>query len=123
MASSQNRQRKQLEKKKKKRNEKHQQLVVRPNAGLADQLLARSKAPVHECFVSANLQAHGIGQVLISRRSASGEIALGVVEGMNTKAKVALRKSYGFKTTEVYKTVLYHELAKLPEHELAHQFC
>ncbi len=42
---------------------------------------------------------------------------------MNTKAKVALRKSYGFKTDEVYETVLYHELGRLPEHKLAHQFC
>jgi len=37
---------------------------------------------------------------------------------MNTKAKVALRKPYGFKTDEVYETVLYHELARLPEHDL-----
>ena len=54
---------------------------------------------------------------------AKGELSSGSVEGMNTKAKVALRKSYGFKTDEVYETVLYHELGRLPEHELAHQFC
>jgi len=54
---------------------------------------------------------------------AKGEISSGSVEGMNTKAKVALRKGYGFKTFEVYETVLYHELGKLPEHKLAHQFC
>lgn len=42
---------------------------------------------------------------------------------MNTKAKVALGKSYGFKTYEVYETVLYHELAKLPRPDIAHRFC
>lgn len=48
------------------------------NAGLAEQLLARSKAPIHECCVSANLEEQGLGQVVISRRTASGEIAVGV---------------------------------------------
>ena len=51
------------------------------------------------------------------------EISSGSVEGMNTKAKVALRKSYGFKTFEVYETVLYHELGRLPEPDIAHRFC
>ncbi len=62
-------------------------------------------------------------ELLLNWFVAKGEISSGSVEGMNTKAKVALRKSYGFKTFEVYETVLYHELAKLPEHQLAHQFC
>ena len=42
---------------------------------------------------------------------------------MNAKAEIVLRKSYGFKIFEVYQTVLYHELAKLPEPEIAHRFC
>ncbi len=62
-------------------------------------------------------------ELLLNGFVAKGEISSGSVEGMNTKAKVALRKSYGFKTFEVYETVLYHELAKLPEHQLAYQFC
>ncbi len=62
-------------------------------------------------------------ELLLNWFVAKGEISSGSVEGMNTKAKVALRKSYGFKTFDVYETVLYHELGKLPEHELAHQFC
>ncbi len=61
--------------------------------------------------------------LLLNWFHAKGEISSGSVEGMNTKAKVALRKSYGFKTFEVYETVLYHELARLPEHEIAHRFC
>lgn len=62
-------------------------------------------------------------ELLLNWFHAKGEISSGSVEGMNTKAKVALRKSYGFKTFEVYETVLYHELAKLPVHEIAHRFC
>ena len=61
--------------------------------------------------------------LLLNWFRAKGEISSGSVEGMNTKAKVALRKSYGFKTFEVYQTVLYHELGKLPEPDIAHRFC
>jgi len=78
MASSEARRRKQLEKKKKKRGDKRHQIVVRRNAGLADQLLARSKAPVLECLISNDLKDEGLGEVVIARRSASGEIALGL---------------------------------------------
>jgi len=62
-------------------------------------------------------------ELLLNWFKAHGEISNGAVEGLNNKAKVALRKSYGFKSDEVYETVLYHELGKLPEHELAHRFC
>ena len=62
-------------------------------------------------------------ELLLNWFRAKGEISSGSVEGTNTKAKVALRKSYGFKTFEVYKTVLYHELGKLPEPDIAHRFC
>jgi transposase len=62
-------------------------------------------------------------ELLLNWFAAKGEISNSSVEGMNTKAKVALRKSYGFKSDEVYQTVLYHELGRLPQHELAHQFC
>jgi len=62
-------------------------------------------------------------ELLLNWFEARGEISNGAVEGLNNKAKVALRKSYGFKTEEVYETVLYHELGKLPEHKLAHRFC
>ncbi len=54
---------------------------------------------------------------------AKGEISSGIVEAMNAKAQVALRKSHGFKTYNVYQTVLYHELGKLPEPDFAHRFC
>ena len=76
-------------------------------------------APMKE--MAGTLRRHRA--LLLNWFAAKGGLSNSSIEGMNTKAKVALRKSYGFKTIEVYKTVLYHELAKLPEHELAHQFC
>jgi transposase len=45
-----------------------------------------------------------------------------VVEGLNNKAKVAMRKSYGFRTYRVLGLALYHSLAKLPEPESTHDF-
>jgi transposase len=50
-------------------------------------------------------------------------LSSGPVEGMNNKAKVAMRKAYGFKEYEVLKLALYHQLGDLPEPELTHRFC
>ena len=46
----------------------------------------------------------------------------GAVEGMNNKAKIALRKAYGFRSYKSYELALYHTLADLPQHSLAHRF-
>jgi len=46
----------------------------------------------------------------------------GVIEGLNNKAKVTMRKSYGFRTFRVLELALYHSLGKLPEPELTHEF-
>jgi hypothetical protein len=45
-----------------------------------------------------------------------------VVEALNKKAKVTMRKSYGFRTCRVLELVLYHSLGKLPEPELTRDF-
>jgi transposase len=49
-------------------------------------------------------------------------ISSGVVEGLNNKAKVTMRKSYGFRTYRVLELALYHSLGKLPEPELTRDF-
>jgi transposase len=46
----------------------------------------------------------------------------GVVEGLNNKAKVTMRKSYGFRTFRALELALYHSLGKLPEPESTHDF-
>ena len=49
-------------------------------------------------------------------------ISSGVVEDLNNKAKVTMRKSYGFRTYRVLELAVYHSLGKLPEPELTHRF-
>jgi len=53
---------------------------------------------------------------------AQKEFSSGVIEGLNNKAKVTMRKSYGFRTFRVLELALYHSLGKLPEPELTHEF-
>ena len=46
----------------------------------------------------------------------------GIVEGLNNKIKVTMRKSYGFRSYKYAEIALYHALGKLPEPELTHKF-
>ena len=47
-------------------------------------------------------------------------ISSGVVEGLNNKAKVTMRKSCGFRTYRVLELALYHSLGKLLEPKSTH---
>ena len=49
-------------------------------------------------------------------------LSSGVVEGLNNKAKVTMRKSYGFRTFRCLELALYHSLGKLPEPEASIRF-
>src|SRR6056297_4064841 len=62
-------------------------------------------------------------ELLLNWFRARDEISNGSVEGMNNKAKLALRKAYGFKSYETIEIALYHQLGKLPEPIQAHRFC
>jgi transposase len=61
--------------------------------------------------------------LLMNWFEAHGQISSGIVEGLNNKAKVTMRESYGFRTYEVLELVLYHNLGNLPEPEFTHRFC
>ena len=50
-------------------------------------------------------------------------ISLGAVEGLNNKAKVITKRSYGFRTFRAIQIALYHTLGQLPEPEMTHRFC
>ena len=54
---------------------------------------------------------------------AKGQLSSGAVEGMNLKAKLTMRKAYGFKTLKCLEIALYHALGALPEPEYHHRFC
>ncbi len=54
---------------------------------------------------------------------AKGQLSSGVVEGFNAKAKLTVRKAFGFRTYHAMEIALYHTLGALPEPESTHRFC
>lgn len=54
---------------------------------------------------------------------AKGRLSSGAVEGLNLKAKLTIRKAYGFKSLKCLQIALYHTLGVLPEPECHHRFC
>jgi len=70
--------------------------------------------------IARMLRAHR--PLLLNYFKAKKEFSSGVVEGLNNKAKVTMRKSYGFRTFRILELALYHSLGKLPEPELTHEF-
>jgi transposase len=61
-------------------------------------------------------------ELLLNYFRARKQFSSGVIEGMNNKAKVSMRKAYGFRTFRATELALYHVLGKLPEPKLAHTF-
>jgi len=62
-------------------------------------------------------------ELILNWFKARGEISQGVVEGFNNKARVTIRKSYGFRTFRVMEVALYHALGDLPMPKHIHKFC
>ncbi|HFQ81297.1 MAG TPA: ISL3 family transposase, partial [Desulfobacterales bacterium] len=44
------------------------------------------------------------------------------VEGFNNKAKLTIRKSYGFRSDKLREIALYHTLGNLPVPDITHRF-
>jgi transposase len=61
-------------------------------------------------------------ELLLNYFRARKAFSSGIVEGLNNKAKVTMRKAYGFRTFKMLELALYHVLGKLPEPKLAHRF-
>jgi transposase len=70
--------------------------------------------------VAKTLVAHR--ELILNYFRAKKLFSSGVVEGLNNKAKLTMRKSYGFRTFRVTELALYHTLAKLPEPNSTHRF-
>jgi transposase len=70
--------------------------------------------------VARTLRSHR--ELLLNWFRAKGTISAGVVEGLNNKVKLTMRKSYGFRTHEAIEIALYHNLGKLPEPKFTHRF-
>lgn len=52
---------------------------------------------------------------------AKGQLSSGVVEGFNAKAKLTVRKAYGFRTYHGLEVALYHTLSALPKPKFTHR--
>ena len=53
---------------------------------------------------------------------AKKQFSSSVIEGRNNKAKVTLRKAYGYQTFRIAELSLYYVLGRLTEPTLAHRF-
>ncbi len=70
--------------------------------------------------IARTLRAHRA--LLLSYFKARKRFSSGVVEGLNNKAKVTMRRSYGFRTFRILELALYHSLGHLPEPAVTHEF-
>jgi transposase len=60
--------------------------------------------------------------LLLNWFPARREFSAGCVEGMNGKAKLPMKKAYGFKSYNVAEVALRHTPGKLPPPQLTHRF-
>jgi transposase len=70
--------------------------------------------------IARSLRQHQ--ELILNYFRAQKLVSSGVVESLNNKAKVAMRKAYGFRACRTLELALYHSLGKLPEPELTHDF-
>jgi len=54
---------------------------------------------------------------------ANKEFNSGIVEGLNLKINLSIRKAYGYKSFDIMKMALFHQHGDLPEPEFTHRFC
>ena len=47
----------------------------------------------------------------------------GIVEGLNLRINLCMRKAYGYRSFDLLRTSLYHTLGDLPEPKFTHRFC
>lgn len=71
--------------------------------------------------VARSIRAHR--ELILNWFKAKKEFNSGIVEGLNYKIKLTIRKAYGFRELKVAEIALYHALARLPEPKLTHEFC
>jgi transposase len=65
----------------------------------------------------------GHRELILNWFRAKKEFSSGIVEGMNNKIKLTIRKAYGYRELKVAEIAIYHALGQLPEPELTHEFC
>jgi transposase len=71
--------------------------------------------------VAKRLRKHQ--ELLLNYFAVKERLSNGPVEGLNLKAKLAMRKAYGFRKFKTIELALYHQLGNLPTPTLTHRFC
>ncbi len=71
--------------------------------------------------VARSLRRHR--PLLLNWFHAKGAISTAAVEGFNNKAKLTVRRAYGFRTFTAIEVALYHTLGDLPEPQVTHKYC
>ena len=71
--------------------------------------------------VARSIRGHRV--LILNWFKARKEFSSGIVEGLNYKIKLTLRKAYGFRELKVAEIAIYHTLGRLPEPKLTHSFC
>jgi len=61
-------------------------------------------------------------ELILNYFRAKKEFNSGIVEGMNRKINLTIRKAFGFRSYKVMELALYHQLGKLPEPTSTHEF-
>jgi transposase len=82
--------------------------------------LANESELVPMIKVAKMLQNHS--DLILNYFIAKKEFNSGIVEGMNRKVNLTIRKAFGFKSFDVMQIALYHQLGKLPEPKFTHKF-
>jgi transposase len=71
--------------------------------------------------VARSIRGHR--ELILNWFKAKKEFNSGIVEGLNNKIKLTIRKAYGYRELKVAEIAIYHALGQLPEPELTHRFC
>jgi transposase len=87
--------------------------------GWVKRALRSRLAPIQK--VARSIREHQ--QLILNWFAAQKEFSAGIVEGLNYRVKLTIRKAYGFRTLEAAEIALYHALGRLPEPKLTHEFC
>ncbi len=88
-----------------------------------DRWLTRAMRSRLEPIKAVARTIRGHRELILNWFKARKQFSSGIVEGMNNKIKLTIRKAYGYRQLKVAEIALYHALGHLPEPPITHTFC
>jgi transposase len=70
--------------------------------------------------VARMLQAHR--ELILNYFRAKRQFNSGIVEGLNRKVNLTVRKAFGYRSFDIAQVALFHQLGNLPERQFPHEF-